>query len=167
VPDESFGPLAGRDGGGGGVQLQYLAPFGILDIQSTCPPPPSPIVFLHIFPNPFYPLPSGASRMTDMENKPSGELHKEQSQAAEPQLKRSLGARHLQMLAIASSIGTGLFIGSGKALSTGGPFSLVFSFAWLGLVLTTMMRKCIHFSSAPNFPLERSFNRGQKNVFAK
>ena len=45
------------------------------------------------------------------------------------------------MLAIASSIGTGLFIGSGKALSTGGPFSLVFSFAWLGLVLTTMMRK--------------------------
>lgn len=57
-----------------------------------------------------------------------------------PQLKRSLGARHLQMLAIASSIGTGLFIGSGKALRTGGPFSLVFSFTWLGAVLTTMMR---------------------------
>ena len=107
------------------------------------PPPPLPLCScLHIFPNPFCPLPSGASRMTDMENKPSEELHKGQSQAAEPQLKRSLGARHLQMLAIASSIGTGLFIGSGKALSTGGPFSLVFSFAWLGLVLATMMRKC-------------------------
>jgi yeast amino acid transporter len=59
---------------------------------------------------------------------------------ARPQLRRSLGARHLQMLAIASSIGTGLFIGSGKALRTGGPFSLVFSFMWLGLVLTSMMR---------------------------
>ena len=113
--------------------------------------------------NPFSPLPSGTSRMTDMENKPSEELHKGQSQAAEPQLKRSLGARHLQMLAIASSIGTGLFIGSGKALSTGGPFSLVFSFAWLGLVLTTMMRKCVQFS-APNCLLERSFNRGAKRM---
>jgi len=71
------------------------------------------------------------------------------------------------MLAIASSIGTGLFIGSGKALSTGGPFSLVFSFAWLGLVLTTMMRKCPLLS--PNCPLERNFNGvgGKKNVFAK
>ena len=84
--------------------------------------------------------------MADLENKPSGELYKEQSQGPEPHLKRALGARHLQMLAIASSIGTGLFIGSGKALSTGGPFSLVFSFAWLGLVLTTMMRKCPHLS---------------------
>ncbi|RPB01195.1 hypothetical protein L873DRAFT_1677700 [Choiromyces venosus 120613-1] len=74
------------------------------------------------------------------ENKPGGQLSEEQSQSREPQLKRALGARHLQMLAIASSIGTGLFIGSGKALSTGGPFSLVFSFAWLGLVLTTMMQ---------------------------
>jgi amino acid transporter len=75
------------------------------------------------------------------ENKPGRQLGEERSRSTEPQLKRALGARHLQMLAIASSIGTGLFIGSGKALSTGGPFSLVFSFAWLGLVLTTMMRE--------------------------
>jgi len=69
------------------------------------------------------------------------------------------------MLAIASSIGTGLFIGSGKALSTGGPFSLVFSFAWLGLVLTTMMRKCppLNLNCSP----ERNINGGVKNVFAK
>lgn len=60
--------------------------------------------------------------------------------AAAPQLQRALDARHLQMLAIASSIGTGLFIGSGQALRTGGPLALVVSFTWLGAVLTTMMR---------------------------
>lgn len=59
---------------------------------------------------------------------------------ATPQLQRALDARHLQMLAIASSIGTGLFIGSGQALRTGGPLALVVSFSWLGAVLTTMMR---------------------------
>lgn len=72
------------------------------------------------------------------ENKPIAAVHDESP--APQQLKRSLEARHLQMLAIASSIGTGLFIGSGKALRTGGPFSLIFSFSWLGAVLTTMMR---------------------------
>ncbi|RPB16434.1 hypothetical protein P167DRAFT_481337 [Morchella conica CCBAS932] len=60
--------------------------------------------------------------------------------AAAPQLQRALDARHLQMLAIASSIGTGLFIGSGQALRTGGPLALVVSFTWLGAVLTTMMQ---------------------------
>jgi len=96
--------------------------------------------------------------MTDLEKKPGGELHdkEEKSQDAEPQLQRTLGARHLQMLAIASSIGTGLFIGSGKALSTGGPFSLVFSFAWLGLILTTIMRKLSTFSAPISFFLFRA-----------
>ena len=32
----------------------------------------------------------------------------------ETQLKRNLSGRHLQMIAIGGSIGTGLFVGSGK-----------------------------------------------------
>ena len=40
-------------------------------------------------------------------------------------LLRKLQNRHMQMIAIGGSIGAGLFIGSGGALFTGGPGSLV------------------------------------------
>lgn len=53
--------------------------------------------------------------------------------ASNSQLSRSLKSRHLQMIAIGSSIGTGLFVGSGSALRTGGSAGLVI--AWT-LILT-------------------------------
>lgn len=40
-------------------------------------------------------------------------------------LKRGLHSRHMQMIAIGGAIGAGLFVGSGGALSNGGPGSLV------------------------------------------
>lgn len=48
--------------------------------------------------------------------------------SANSQLSRSLKSRHLQMIAIGSSIGTGLFVGSGGALRDGGPAGLII--AW-------------------------------------
>ena len=50
-------------------------------------------------------------------------------------LSRHLKGRHLQMIAIGGSIGTGLFVGSGQALAQGGPASLVLSFILTGLML--------------------------------
>jgi amino acid transporter len=41
------------------------------------------------------------------------------------QLKRGLRGRHMQMIAVGGAIGAGLFVGSGGALSKGGPGSLV------------------------------------------
>jgi amino acid transporter len=50
-------------------------------------------------------------------------------------LQRKLKGRHLQMIAIGGAIGAGLFIGSGKALSTGGPGALVLDFGIIGVML--------------------------------
>ncbi|KAF2863600.1 hypothetical protein K470DRAFT_254890 [Piedraia hortae CBS 480.64] len=50
-------------------------------------------------------------------------------------LRRSLNSRHLQMITIGGSVGTGLFIGSGSALATGGPASLLISFGLVGVAI--------------------------------
>ncbi|KAK5382413.1 Proline-specific permease [Exophiala xenobiotica] len=42
--------------------------------------------------------------------------------------KRGLTSRHVQLMAIGGSIGTGLFVGIGGALSEGGPLSLLLAF---------------------------------------
>jgi amino acid permease len=50
-------------------------------------------------------------------------------------LSRKLHGRHMQMIAIGGAIGTGLFIGSGSSLATGGPLGLLIGFGLVGLML--------------------------------
>jgi len=50
-------------------------------------------------------------------------------------LNRKLRGRHMQMIAIGGAIGTGLFIGSGSALATGGPAALIIGFGLIGVML--------------------------------
>jgi hypothetical protein len=50
-------------------------------------------------------------------------------------LNRQLKGRHLQMIAIGGSIGTGLFIGSGSALASGGPAAVMIDFGIIGIML--------------------------------
>ncbi|KAI8372808.1 amino acid permease/ SLC12A domain-containing protein [Radiomyces spectabilis] len=55
-------------------------------------------------------------------------------------LRRGLKARHIQMIALGGTIGTGLFMASGKAISTGGPGGALIGYAAIGaLVFCVMM----------------------------
>ncbi|KAI1816677.1 amino acid permease/ SLC12A domain-containing protein [Poronia punctata] len=50
-------------------------------------------------------------------------------------LKRGLAQRHLSMLGIAGAIGTGLFLGLGSAVQTGGPLGALLGYFTVGLVV--------------------------------
>lgn len=55
-------------------------------------------------------------------------------------LRRALSARQVQMIAIGGTIGTGLFLGTGKSLATGGPAAILICYAIVGaIVFTTML----------------------------
>ena len=75
-------------------------------------------------------------------------------------LHRTLKGRHMQMIAIGGSIGAGLFVGSGSALSSGGPASLVIDFIIIGFMLlltvnalgelackSSLLENCVHWKS--------------------
>jgi amino acid permease len=50
-------------------------------------------------------------------------------------LHRGLSARQVQMIAIAGTIGTGLFLGTGRSLAQGGPASVLVCYAIIGFIV--------------------------------
>ena len=50
-------------------------------------------------------------------------------------LHRGLSARQVQMIAIAGTIGTGLFLGTGRSLAQGGPASMLICYAVVGFIV--------------------------------
>lgn len=60
--------------------------------------------------------------------------------ADEHQLHRSLHARHLNMIAIGGAIGTGLFVASGKSISTAGPGGALLAYAVIGMMVFFLMQ---------------------------
>lgn len=55
-------------------------------------------------------------------------------------VKRGLKTRHLSMMALAGIIGPGLLVGSGGALSSGGPAALLIGFGVIGIVAFSIMQ---------------------------
>ncbi|KAG6016992.1 Amino-acid permease inda1 [Claviceps lovelessii] len=51
------------------------------------------------------------------------------------ELERPMSARHLNMIAIGGSIGAGFFVGSGGALSKGGPGTVLIDFLIIGIMM--------------------------------
>ncbi|WP_411346898.1 amino acid permease [Paenibacillus sp. WLX1005] len=54
-------------------------------------------------------------------------------------LKRELANRHVQLIAIGGTIGTGLFLGSGKAIEKAGP-SIILTYLIVGMAIFFVMR---------------------------
>ena len=71
-------------------------------------------------------------------------------------LKKELKGRHLTFLAIGGAIGTGLFIGSGKALRTGGAAGLVIGWGIMGTMIYSMVMALGELAVV--FPVSGSFN---------
>ncbi|KAI1774240.1 amino acid permease/ SLC12A domain-containing protein [Hypoxylon cercidicola] len=85
-----------------------------------------------------------------------GEIHQDNSDyGADTDLKRSLSTRHLTMIALGSSIGMGLWLGSGLSLASGGPAGI-----FLGYCLAGSMIWCVSHSigeMACMYPLPSAF----------
>ncbi len=71
-------------------------------------------------------------------------------------LQRSLKNRHIQMIAIGGAIGTGLFIGSGSALATGGPAALLIAWILVGIMIFCTVHALGELSVA--FPVAGAFS---------
>lgn len=70
-------------------------------------------------------------------------------------LQRSLTARHIMMIAIGGSIGTGLFIASGSAIHIGGPGSAILAYAMMGMIVYFLMMSLGEMSA--HMPVTGSF----------
>ncbi|CAP91587.1 Dicarboxylic amino acid permease [Penicillium chrysogenum] len=57
--------------------------------------------------------------------------------------RRGLKQRHIQMIALAGTIGTGLFLATGKSLARGGPLSMLLAYSIVGMLIC-----CVVFSVA-------------------
>ncbi|KAG7880076.1 hypothetical protein KL937_002960 [Ogataea polymorpha] len=83
------------------------------------------------------------------------EVERANIMAAASPLQRSLKSRHIQMISIGGAIGTGLFVGSGSALSSGGPASLLIAYFIVGILIFCTVHAMGEL--AVTFPVSGSF----------
>lgn len=65
----------------------------------------------------------------------SGEIYMSEDHGAESQLHRNLSTRHITMIALGSSIGMGLWLGSGTSLQNGGPAGIFIGYLLAGSMI--------------------------------
>ena len=73
----------------------------------------------------------------------TGKLKSVESLDQTNEMERGLSNRHVQFIAIGGTIGTGLFLGSGKSISLTGP-SIIFVYILVGVIMFFLMLSLIH-----------------------
>ncbi|SNS76373.1 lysine:proton symporter, AAT family [Bacillus sp. OK838] len=66
-------------------------------------------------------------------------MQNSQSASSPTELKRSLKARHLMMISLGGTIGTGLFLASGGAIHSAGPGGALVAYAVIGIMVYYLM----------------------------
>ena len=79
-------------------------------------------------------------------------------------LKRGLSARQVQMIAIAGTIGTGLFLGTGRSLAQGGPASMLICYSLIGFIVYITL--LLLGEMATQYPVAGSFNAYSTRFFS-
>lgn len=79
-------------------------------------------------------------------------------------LRRGLSARQVQMIAVAGTIGTGLFLGTGRSLATGGPGSLLICYTFVGFIVYVTL--LLLGEMATQYPVAGSFNAYATRFFS-
>ncbi|KAI0031058.1 amino acid permease-domain-containing protein [Vararia minispora EC-137] len=79
-------------------------------------------------------------------------------------LHRALSTRQVQMIAIAGTIGTGLFLGTGRSLAQGGPASMLICYSIVGFVVYVTL--LLLGEMATQYPVAGSFNAYATRFFS-
>lgn len=79
-------------------------------------------------------------------------------------LHRGLSARQVQMIAIAGTIGTGLFLGTGRSLAQGGPASMLICYSVVGFIVYITL--LLLGEMATQYPVAGSFNAYTTRFFS-
>src|SRR5277367_4728739 len=117
----------------------YRVPSNVVDTQQTKPKKPMMTRIMHSFRRKEDNITLNALgqqvRKDDPEKPYNAEEDGGEISHDTSRLNRKLKGRHMQMIAIGGAIGTGLFIGSGSALATGGPAGVIIGWGLIGVML--------------------------------
>ena len=80
-----------------------------------------------------------AEASVDLDVFEHGPPQENDASASQPALARRLSARQIQMIALGGTIGSGLWLSTGKSLHTGGPASLLIAYAIIGVIIYLVM----------------------------
>ena len=94
---------------------------------------------------------SGAQALVSAESQPTVPPVNEDN----GRLQRGLSARQVQMIAIAGTIGTGLFLGTGSSLAHGGPASMLVCYTIIGFIVYVTL--LLLGEMATQYPISGSF----------
>ncbi|KAF5322764.1 hypothetical protein D9619_001731 [Psilocybe cf. subviscida] len=93
-----------------------------------------------------------------------GSLDNDIQSPRQSKLHRGLSARQVQMIAVAGTIGTGLFLGTGRSLAQGGPASMLICYSIVGFIVYVTL--LLLGEMATQYPVAGSFNAYTTRFFS-